>query len=256
MDMRYLPYVVALMLVLMMSPSSSLAQPSALQVPGSWLASSGAGQTVPEYPVPGQCTGDGVRLRAEPAAEAEVVGHVDREDFLYILGERLVDGETWYEVDHPARPEQAWISGRYLETDRAGSVSPAHALVWRVELDFGATLVKTRALFGEPLRSEIDMVRVEAASQENPAVTFVYPLHTARYVDGRLSKVHVVAKGTGFGPLHVGDPAEKVTELLGAPDEERDGGLIYHGDAGPSREFLFGLKDGVVRELLYIHWSE
>ena len=48
----------------------------------------------------------------------------------------------------------------------------------------------------------------------------------------------------------------KVTELLGAPDEERDGGLIYHGDAGPSREFLFGLKDGVVRELLYIHWSE
>lgn len=191
-----------------------------------------------------------------PAAEAEVVGHVDREDFLYILGERLVDGETWYEVDHPARPEQAWISGRYLETDRAGSVSPAHALVWRVELDFGATLVKARALFGEPLRSEIDMVRVEAASQENPAVTFVYPLHTARYVDGRLSKVHVVAKGTGFGPLHVGDPAEKVTELLGAPDEERDGGLIYHGDAGPSREFLFGLKDGVVRELLYIHWSE
>ena len=35
MDMRYLPYVMALMLVLMMSPSSSLAQPSALQVPGS-----------------------------------------------------------------------------------------------------------------------------------------------------------------------------------------------------------------------------
>lgn len=97
---------------------------------------------MPDYPVPGRCIGDGVRLRAEPAAEAEVVGHVDREDFLYVLSERLVDGETWYEVDHPARPERVWISGRYLETDRAGHVSPAHALVWRVELDFGATLVK------------------------------------------------------------------------------------------------------------------
>lgn len=254
--MRPLSCVVAVMLVLMMNPSASLAQPSALQVPGSWLASSGAGQTVPEYPVPGRCIGDGVRLRAEPAVEAEVLGHVDQQDFLYVLSERLVDGETWYEVDHPARAESAWISGRYLETDRTGSVAPAHALVWRVELDFGATLVKARALFGEPLRSGIDMVRVEAAAQETPAVTFVYPLHTARYVDGRLSKVHVAAKGMGFGPFHVGDPAEKVTELLGAPDEERDGGLIYHGDAGPSREFLFGLKDGVVRELIYIHWSE
>ena len=103
----------------------------------------------PEYPTLGRCTGDNVRLRESPTTKSRILGEVSEPQELVILGERKVNGQTWYNVDDPFDDREAWISGRYVRKDN-NERTPAYVAAVKIRSAFGQTSRKTRAIFGRP----------------------------------------------------------------------------------------------------------
>lgn len=209
------------------------------------LILAGAVCAVETYPTIVACTGTGVRLRADPSTTSRILGKADEGDWFIAVGETAVDGDVWYEVEHPTQKGTAWIFGKYVEEYLDESMrTPAFYTVVRVRQSFGNSPAKARVLFGKPRKETKRMFYVEMARRDFSEEVLVYSTHEARYVEGTLAEV-VIREGTlPFGELRIGDPADKLIELLGEPQERGGDGWLY--EVSPVEVLQFGVENGRV----------
>ena len=67
-----------------------------------------------EYPELGVCTGDNVRLREDAGTHGKVIGRADSGTQFVIIDEAYADGQKWYEIAHPFKAGNAFISARFV----------------------------------------------------------------------------------------------------------------------------------------------
>ena len=219
------------------------------------LLLAGSAALAAEYPILAECTGEGVRLREDPSTEAKIVGKLDSYDRIYVLDETSVNGETWYEVEHPVQKGTAWVFGKYVNLDAVEDITPLLRLSWQVELTFGTSLEKARLLFGKPQKEAKKMTYIEGAGRKLPDVTLHWPTHTAQYVDDGLTLVRVTKGTMPFGSIRIGDPVSKVTDLLGKPAEDSEENQLSY-EVAVVHYLTFTEKDGKVAAMEYSSWFD
>ena len=104
------------------------------------------------YPTLGLVTGNNVRLRNNPGTEGtEIVGMVSALH-LVVLGETSVEGDRWYEVEHPTAAGTAWIFGQYLQPvyEEGQQESIRARFLTNLSSTFGSITEKALLLFGKP----------------------------------------------------------------------------------------------------------
>lgn len=217
------------------------------------LVEAGAVSAV-EYPIPASCAGENVRLREDPSTEAKIVGKMSYDD-LYVLSETSVNGEVWYEIDHPTQKGTAWIFGKYVNFNYKEDITPAIRLSWQIELTFGTSLEKARLLFGKPTKENKKMTYIEGAGEKLPDITLTWPTHTAQYVGDGLTLIRVTKGTMPFGSIRIGDPVSKVTDLLGAPGEESEENQLSY-EVNTVQYLTFMEKDGKISTMEYTSWFD
>ena len=202
-----------------------------------------AGDWKDTYPDTGICVGDSVRLRENPDTESEIVGRLNKGDWIITLEETSVDGQKWYAVDHPTQEGTAWVSARYIETYKGYEIgTPAYNMVIRIMMNFGLKPEKAHALLGDPDRELED---------EGDKKILEYGDCRIVYVEGRLRSVEVFERGLTFGSLKVGDSESKLTNALGDPTEKARGDWCYEID--PNGRLTFTVDNGKIVHML---WEE
>lgn len=202
-----------------------------------------AGDWQDTYPDTGICVGDSVRLRADPDTESEIVGRLNKGDWIITLEETSVDGQKWYEVDHPTQEGTAWVSARYIETYKGYEIgTPAYNMSIQIMMTFGLRAEKARALLGDPDRELED--RGDKKILEYGDCRIVY-------VEGRLQSVEVFERSLAFGSLKVGDSESKLTKALGSPAEKARGDWRYEID--PNGRLTFTVDNG---KIVHMSWEE
>ncbi|MCR4819002.1 MAG: SH3 domain-containing protein [Fretibacterium sp.] len=202
-----------------------------------------AGEWKDSYPDTGICVGNSVRLRENPDTESEILGRLNKGDRIITLEETSVDGQKWYEVDHPTREGTAWVSARYIETYKGYEIgTPAYNMTIQIIMAFGITAEKARVLLGDPDQELTD---------EGDKRILEYSDCRIAYVKGRLQSVEVFERTLGFGSLKVGDSMSKLTNVLGDPAEAAEGNWCYEVD--PGGRLTFTEDNGKIARML---WEE
>ena len=203
---------------------------------GMFTASFGA-----EYPELGVCTGDNVRLREDPGTHGKVIGRADSGTQFVIIDEAYADGQKWYEIAHPFKAGNAFISARFVNYGwyhGNNGVIPTGKDFVNVRLAFGIYQEKARTLFGEGRKDEFGHL--------------VYPGLTLRYDDDdavpTIHQAEITERGYEVAGVQVGDSIRKLLQL-GMPEsyitdlEEGEGGpegWTYESASGESIFFQFG----------------
>ena len=73
----------------------------------------GAGKFA-DFPTIGVCTGDSVRYHSKPSTKAEVWGSLSKNMKVVVESQKVVDGETWYEISPKDAQDSAYVYGEYL----------------------------------------------------------------------------------------------------------------------------------------------
>ena len=218
------------------------------------LVLAGAACGAGAYPTILRCTGTGVRLRAEPDTTSDILDKADVGDRFIAVGETSVDGSVWYEVELSAAKGTAWIFGKYAEeyleeSERTPSVYAAVSTAVRICRSFGYTPERARAIFGKPQKETKKKVYIEMAGEKLWDETLIYPTHEAHYLGGYLTSVTVREGTMPFGEIRIGDPAEKLAEVLGNPGDKTDERWSYDL---PTLEYLtFEVGNGHVAAMIY-----
>lgn len=159
-----------------------------------------------EYPELGVCIGDNVRLREDPGTDGKIIGRADTGTRFVILGEVYVDGQKWYEIDHPFKKGNAYIIAKHAQYGWYYERSTGEAFV-NVRLTFGIYQEKARALFGKGTKDEFG--------------NLVYPAFTLRYDDETtptIQQVQINKRGYALAGVQVGDNIKKLLRL-GMPED-------------------------------------
>ena len=162
-----------------------------------------------EYPELGVCIGDNVRLREDPGTEGKIIGRADTGTQFVILGETYVDGQKWYEIDHPTKKGSAYIIAKYANygwLHGNNGVIPTGKDFIDVRLTFGIYPDKARALFGKGTKDEFG--------------NLVYSDFTLRYDDEAMPAIHQVQinkRGYAVAGVQVGDTIKNLLRL-GMPE--------------------------------------
>lgn len=205
-----------------------------------------------DHPTLGMCTGNDVRLRNEPSTGkgSKVIGKVNDFDMLILVGETSVDGETWYEVEHPKQGGTAWIFGKYVETDKGDAVGTlAYDMALRVRMTFGLTPQRARVLLGKAKKETTRKFWSEPAAQDFTETILEHDGFELRYVEDRLRHVEVRSGMMPFGDVRIGDAMHKVEDALGPPSSRGDEGWTY--EVSPVEELLFEERDGKVTRMTW-----
>ena len=206
-----------------------------------------------DYPTIGFCTGSNVRLRDNPGTNyTNVISKANNGDEFIVLGERRVNGDTWYAVDHPAGQGTLWIFGKYLELyngDKFGS--PVFTMSMKIRQNYGLRPAKARELLGQPKRSQRERFFFDPAQKMLTEETLAYDGLTLRYIDGMLQEVSVTKKGYAFGKLKVGESRQIVIDILGKAAQEDDHMLSY--EVSPVETLTFRCKDD---EIVAMTWEK
>ncbi len=205
-----------------------------------------------DYPTLGTCTGSNVRLRDNPGTNSNIIGKANNGDEFIVLGERRVNGDIWYAVDHPAEPGTLWISGQYLDLYNGDKFeSPVFTMSMKIRKDYGIRPEKARELLGQPKRSQCERFFFDPAQKILTEETLRYDGLTLRYIDGMLRDVSVTKKGYAFGKLNVGESRQMVIDILGRPEHEDDTTLTY--EVSPVETLTFRCKDA---EIVAMTWEK
>ncbi|MBQ7665632.1 MAG: SH3 domain-containing protein [Synergistaceae bacterium] len=163
-----------------------------------------------EYPELGVCIGDNVRLREDPGTDGKIIGRADTGTQFVILGEAYVDGQKWYEIDHPTKKGSAYIVAKYANygwLHGNNGVIPTGKDFIDVRLTFGIYPDKARALFGNVKKDEFGNLE--------------YPGLTLRYDDeeeGTIHQVQLTKGGIPIAGIQTGDSMKKLLQL-GMPED-------------------------------------
>ena len=205
-----------------------------------------------DYPTLGTCTGSNVRLRDNPGTNSNIIDKANKYDTFIVIGERRVNGEMWYAVDHPKEQGTLWISGRYLDLYNADNFgTPAYKMSMQIRQDYGLSPAKARELLGQPKRSQRERFFFDPAQKMISEETLAYDGLTLRYIDGRLQYVNVTRKGHAFGELKIGDSRQLVIDFLGKPSQDEDDMLSY--EVSPVETLTFRCKDD---EIVSMTWEQ
>ncbi len=185
------------------------------------------------FPTVGVCTGDSVRYRAKPDTKSEIWGSLSLNEKVIVDGQKVIDGETWYEILPKDAQDSAYVYGKYLAPyfDEEAQKSPVNKTVIKILLTYC------------PFR-DYDYWG-EYDSQ------FVYPEVTRTYnKQGWLTGVEAwnPSKDFGFGDIYIGDDASKLTELFGEPNRKSDSEYEY--TAGTS-SLTFRIENGKITRMIY-----
>ena len=224
-------------------------------VSGRYLELKDASSSV-AYPTMGACTGDGVRVRSTPSAKGNknIVGKLDKEETIEVFGEVSEDGETWYQVARLDGKGRAWVSGRYLELKE---LEPVDRMLLLIKQDFPKSPKEARARFGAPSKQE---------SEERDGftvTTLTWPRFECSWLDGNfLQSVEMRGpsspgvqggKDLSFGGIRLGDPEQKVIDVLGEPVDRGDAELSYNNEGEYQSYLTFGLRGGRVITMHYFY---
>lgn len=204
-----------------------------------------------EFPALGACTGNDVRLRDKPGTgkESRVVGKVNEFDQLIVLGQTALNGQTWYEVEHPRAKGTVWIFGDYVQPvfDREEQDSLRARVILSLNLAFGVTPEKARVLLGKPREDKTE--RFNAGGERIVLRDLAWAGRTAGYLSGHLVHAGATKGALPFEGVHIGAPASRLADALGEPTSRSDGSWEYRLD---DMTFLtFELKDGRVSGMSY-----
>ena len=219
------------------------------------LASSSAAWAV-QFPYIGMCQGNGVRLREDPG-DGEIIGKLNRGDVFVVIDETFVDGQRWFEIDHPTAKGTAFISGRYVAPEYAGDENVDTAgcrMSAAIQMAFGITPEKAHAIHGREKEiadgpgEEVliyDNFRLYYSSEDDES-------------DMRLHRVEVNNGTMPFGEIQIGDTQEKLLEVLGNeisdPDENLEG---WTCSTALGEEIFFGFGVGKNDEtvITFMSWG-
>ena len=186
------------------------------------------------FPTLGVCTGSSVRYRGEPNTRGEIWGRLELDEKVIVEGRKIVNGEVWYEISPKDAQDSAYVFGKYLVPyfDEDTQSSSAGKMI----IDVLQTYCPYR---DHDYWGEYDG-------------EYVYP-EVRRKFDSQGWLVRVEAweanKDFGFGDIHIGDSEEKLTEILGDPDEDTGPERIYM--AGSSASLTFRVEDGKITRMIY-----
>lgn len=187
-----------------------------------------------------------VTLFEVPGPKAKAAAKIGAWDDAVALGERTVDGVTWYEVDHPTRAGTAWARGTDMRPyEDAGS--PLMRTIAQIRLAFGNAPEKAKLDLGEPASEEtaeavgkgVSITQMEYAGPLDLKLEYVWGLMYAE-TEGEAP----------FGELRVGDPVEELRDLLGEPLDEEGDEWTYRPEehVGALR---FTIRDGRLARMTY-----
>lgn len=208
------------------------------------------------YPNWGMCTGSGVRLRESPSTKAEILGKLDENYSVILLGKRKVKGTTWYRIDNPFDEGDAWVSGKFIEVNM---MTLEGVTAWEVSfqnfLDYGMTPEKSRAILGRPSETQRKTIfalwHARNANQEVRS----YPVFTVEFVDNYLMSVDVNRRGHAFGKIQVGDSRQKLIDSWGKPEIDELHSLTYLLTETESFTFWHD-EDDIITRMKWDLWDE
>lgn len=205
-----------------------------------------------DFPTYAHCTGNNVRLREDPDTGSEILGKLNEFDVVIVLKKLVVDGDTWYEVDHPTKKGNAFVFGKYLEAfyEENKQSEPLHKLLMNLYLTYGYTPEKAVALYGRPRKREREVVGADSFEK----ITMEWNTHNVEYLDKSLTSVEVLKGNKPFGNIRIGDSAEKVERAFGKPYKKEEDTLTYQ--EGEMTYITFNLKDGKVRSMYYQYYYD
>ena len=206
-----------------------------------------------DYPTLGYCTGKNVRLRDNPGTNyTNIISKANTGDEFIVLGERRVNGDIWYAVDHPAGQGTLWIFGKYLDLYNVDKFeAPTFKMSMQILQDYGLRPAKARELLGQPKRSQRERFFFDPAQKMVTEETLAYDGLTLRYIDGTLQEISVTRKGHAFGELKIGDSRQLVIDFLGKPSQDEDDMLSY--EVSPVETLTFRCKDD---EIVSMTWEQ
>ena len=208
-----------------------------------------------DYPTLARSTGEGVRLRSKPSTDSKVLGKLAKFDFVIVIGARKIDGETWYEVDHPTQKGHAYVFEKYLEPcyQESNQHDKLQKLQSTLDITYGMNIEKATALFGKPAK------RTSRKSEysDYQRITLDWGSHNVSYIDGDLLVAIEVKRGNNsFGNIHIGDSTEKLLSEFGAPAEDNGNSWAYMIKLNYDEEteisyVIFYIKNGKVTRMYF-----
>ncbi len=187
------------------------------------------------FPTIGVCTGDSVRYRAKPDTNAEIWGSLSKNMKVVVESQKVIDGETWYEIKPKDAQEMAYVYGKYLVPyfDEEAQKSPVNKMV-------------------------IDILQVYSPYEDEDYYTEYGGEEVKRTYDksGWLVRVEAWKKGCSFGNdgqdesknITIGDDISKLAKLFGEPDRKSDSECEY--TAGSS-SLTFKIENGKITRMIY-----
>ena len=153
-----------------------------------------------EFPELGVCTGTNVRLREDPGTDGKIVGKIENKRHVFVLLDEVwVDGQKWYEIEHPTQEGTAFISGRYVNYGWYYGKPTGKEFV-KVRQMFGIFPEKAQAIFGPAKRDKFGHLN--------------YPGLILRYDDeDMLFQVQVGKRDYELMGIRIGDKVEKLFDL-------------------------------------------
>ena len=205
------------------------------------------------YPTWGICTGSYVRIREDTDTNSEILGRLNQDQRVIVLDETLAHGDTWYKIDHPTEVGTAWVFGKYIEAadEEKYQEDPMRQLLVKLNLTFGSTPEKARALFGKPTKQEREVI---GSDNDIVRLTLHWNGRVLEYLGDNLTSVSVSKGKTPFGDIRIGDGTGKLEEILGKPWEASDESWVYQ--AGEMDYITFTLKDGKIVDMSYQYYYD
>ena len=202
-----------------------------------------------DFPALGMCTGNDVRIRDEPGTgkESKVLGKVNEFDRFIVRGRTSLNGQMWYEVEHPRGKGTVWIFGDYVAPvfDAEEQDSLGARVLLALNRTFGVTPEKARVNLGKPKRDKTE----KFGGGKIVLRDLAWADHTAGYLNGHLVHAGTSRGALPFEELRIGDPASELADALGEPTSQSDDSWEYRLDE--MTILSFELKDGRVSGMNY-----
>ena len=205
------------------------------------------------FPTRGVSTGSSVRLREEPNTDSEILGRLDLDQSVIVMGETSVDGQTWYEIDNPFDEGSAWVFGKYIRAviEEEYQEDPLRQLLIKIEMTCGASPEKARAMFGKPAKQKREVI---GSDGDIVRINMTWSGHSAEYLNGSLTGASVTKGKTSFGDFRIGDDTDKLEDILGKPKDMSDESWNYQ--IGELSYVTFTLKNGKIVEMSYQYYYD
>ncbi len=201
--------------------------------------------------------GEKAPIYSQKSTSSRVVQQYPSKYTVYLTGEETdAKGNVWYEVSWPMKgwlkKSDSWfapqVKGYYPD-----NLALPERLADRLAIDFGNYPQSSIKKFGKPMAQKYWTAGGVIYQQLNWSGLEIQYENSYRRAEGAWISALTVSKGSkyNFGPIHVGDPVEKLGEF-GIERPAADGEVTI----GNYQEFRFIIKGGKVDSMSYRYGIE